>query len=102
MVLAGQGSKGAENMANMHCQGTVKGAGEKELGRSYWYAFKRAWNTRYYSVDFGATWHRKLVEARKAGEAAGTINWVRPEDLHTDDPNIGRTFLKAARFRVAA
>lgn len=80
-------------MANMKCQGT-----SKDDGRTYWYAFKRAWQTKYYSVDFGATWHRNLTEARKAGEIAGTIHWVRPQDIHTGNPNVGRTFLKRSRF----
>ena len=64
-------------MANMHYQATVKAT-----GKAYWYACKRNWHVKAYSVDFGDTWHKNLTDARKAGEASGKISWVRPGEEH--------------------
>lgn len=48
----------------------------KSTGEQFWYDYRDSWNTRYYSFDSGATWHRTKSEAYRTARATSTLHRV--------------------------
>lgn len=55
----------------------------KATGEQFWYEYKQAWNTVYYSFDDGATWYRTKTKAYKVARDSGTLHRVSEMKVST-------------------